>query len=350
MTYLRSIIFIDNMENNKNKKIVLFGKYVWMVVVVFVIVTIILIIIDFVDSSFSKGTCINSFKLINADVVCGKPAVIKKAGYIVTENKINAFIQDEKDAGRLTEAAVYFRDLKNGPVFGINETVDFAPASLLKLPLALAYLTSAERDPRILKKQLSVAKPQWNFSEYYPPTETIDPTQPHTIEELIERMLRYSDNNSYGVIQAHIYETGQKGIVTQTFLELGFLDPANIDDEVINVRQYASIFRVLYNVSFLDDDFSEKVLEWLMQSDFTRGLKNGVPRDIKIAHKFGERTSLDGARQLHDCGIVYYPQNPYLLCVMTRGRDFNDLEAVISHISKEVYQEVDSRRLQNLFQ
>ncbi len=77
----------------------------------------------------------------------------------------------------------------------------------------------------------------------------------------------------------------------------------------------------------------------------------GVPSTVDVAHKFGERTTLASdtesteTKQLHDCGIVYFPENPYLLCVMTRGTDFKVLEGIISDISRMVYEEVDSRRL-----
>jgi len=292
-----------------------------------------------------ESRCEDSYRFINPEVVCDKQPILKKIGYAATQGVLEKFIAEEKAAGRLTEAALYFRDLEDGPVFGVDETADFAPASLLKLPLALVYLTQAERDPEILKEQLSVAKPQWNFSEYYPPTETIDPAVPHTIEDLIAHMLTYSDNNSYGVLQTHLYDTRQKSVMTQTFLELGFIDPANISDETLSVRRYAAIFRALYNISYLNAGLSEKVLGWLAESDFALGLRGDVPESVPIAHKFGERSIDDGVKQLHDCGIVYYPGNPYVLCVMTRGANFDDLAAVIRRISSVVYAEVDSRRI-----
>jgi len=42
--------------------------------------------------------------------------------------------------------------------------------------------------------------------------------------------------------------------------------------------------------------------------------------------------------QLHDCGIVYYPQRPYVICVMTKGRDLDVLKNVIKGISEIVYE------------
>lgn len=294
----------------------------------------------------SNNICASQFSFVNKSIKCGyKDIIIKKTGYISTQNKIEDFINNEKTAGRLTEAGVYFRDLENGPVFGVNETTDFAPASLLKLPLAFVYLTQAERNPNILKEQLSVEKPQWSFDETFYPSKTINPKELHTIEDLLQYMISYSDNNSYGVLQTHIYDTNQKNMMTQTFLELGFIDPASIYDEVLSVRQYSAIFRALYNTSYLNLNLSEKLLDWLSQSDFKFGLVAGVPENIKIAHKFGERVSSDGVKQLHDCGIIYYPNNPYLLCVMTRGKSYDELSNIISNISKDVYQEVDSRRL-----
>lgn len=63
-----------------------------------------------------------------------------------------------------------------------------------------------------------------------------------------------------------------------------------------------------------------------------------MPKDVEIAHKFGQR-DVDGVglKQLHDCGIVYHPDGPYLLCVMTRGFDYDILSNVIGEISKRTY-------------
>jgi beta-lactamase class A len=84
---------------------------------------------------------------------------------------------------------------------------------------------------------------------------------------------------------------------------------------------------------------SNKALEILSTVEFRDGLRAKLPPEIKIAHKFGERGTRDGF-QLHDCGIVYYPERPYLLCVMTRGQDMDSLKEVIQDISFMVYSEV----------
>ena len=111
------------------------------------------------------------------------------------------------------------------------------------------------------------------------------------------------------------------------------------------VRMYASFFRVLFIASYLNKEMSQKALAYLMRSDFNEGIVAGVPPSVLVAHKFGERVS--GARledrQLHDCGIVYYPNSPYLLCIMSRGSDFTTLDDIIKDLSLLVYKEVDRR-------
>jgi len=60
-----------------------------------------------------------------------------------------------------------------------------------------------------------------------------------------------------------------------------------------------------------------------------------------VASRFGERAhGPAGAKQLHDCGIVYCPRRPYLLCVMTRGDDFQELTGTIRDLSRLVYSDV----------
>jgi hypothetical protein len=71
----------------------------------------------------------------------------------------------------------------------------------------------------------------------------------------------------------------------------------------------------------------------------------GVPSGTVVAHKFGERVlPSKNVKQLHDCGIVYYPQFPYVLCVMTRGNDFVTLQQAIKGVSDIVYREFDRQR------
>ena len=83
---------------------------------------------------------------------------------------------------------------------------------------------------------------------------------------------------------------------------------------------------------------SEKALELLSKTTFNDGIVAGLPENIVVSHKFGEYILPDEI-ELHDCGIIYYVQNPYFLCVMTRGKDEGELKNTISGISKIIYED-----------
>ena len=110
----------------------------------------------------------------------------------------------------------------------------------------------------------------------------------------------------------------------------------------MSVTDNASFFRILYNASYLTKDNSQKALDLLSKVDFTDGIRAGVPSSVKVANKFGER-EVGNIIQLHDCGIVYFKDHPYLLCIMSRGTDFTKLAASIKNISRLVYLEVNKQ-------
>lgn len=293
-----------------------------------------------------QGNCPANFNYINDDSVCNAP-VISKSGYATEQQKLTDYLISQKSGGELTDYSVYFRDLKAGPVWGINEMEAFAPASSLKLPLAMLYLNLADDDESVLDQKLSYApNPPWNgFDPHFRPSQIIQPNTEYTVDELLQRMLKYSDNNAYGLLQSNLINTGRTQLMTDTFLQLGIITPKDEYDKVINVRRYASLFTILYNSSFLNPVHSEAILKWMVGSDFQLGIKAGVPDQIDVANKFGERVLPDGTKQLSDCGIVYYPNNPYVICTMMRGTDYAVLSQVIAHVSDDVYREVDSRKL-----
>ena len=259
---------------------------------------------------------------------------------VITKSRINEYIENEIDQGHATEIAVYYRDLNNGPWMGINEKTGFSPASLLKVPILMAVYKIADDNKAFLATKVLNQVLGDGVTPDFVPSKQMKKGESYTIDELVERMIVYSDNEAKNLILTQM----QMSHLEKIYKDLGMVVPGIIAlDDTISVRSYASFFRILYNGSYLSRELSNKALKLLTQSEFKDGLVAGIPKDIPIAHKFGERGFADGIKQLHDCGIIYYSENPYILCIMTRGRDWNKLSSSIKNISQIVYEETSQK-------
>ncbi|MFA5187447.1 MAG: serine hydrolase [Patescibacteria group bacterium] len=237
--------------------------------------------------------------------------------------------------GSVHHISLYFRDLNNGDYYGFNEKEKFTPASLLKVPVMIAYLKLAERDPRLLDKEVVFHEKEDLVAEILGAQTGVSLVdgQKYTIEELIRIMIQESYNPAAYLLLDNI---GQEELA-KVFTELGLKAP--VADEIENfmtVREYASFFRILYNATYLNKEMSEKALSILAGSKFGDGLVAGAPLELAVSHKFGVR-QLEDVIQFHDCGVVYYPENPYLICIMTRGRELNSQTEAVRKLSKKVY-------------
>lgn len=258
--------------------------------------------------------------------------------------KILSYINTEAKQGDIKMTSVYFRDLNNGPSFGINSDELFSPSSLLKVPVMLAYFKEAENNPAILQKELIFTSKTENLSQYFQPEKALQAGKKYTVEELIIQMITQSDNQALFTLGDNIAQ--QK--IDNVNSDLGVRVPnQNTPEDYMSVKDYSAFFRILFNASYLSREYSQKALEILSKSGFDKGIVRDIPKSIPVAHKFGERFLENGSKQLHDCGIVYYPKHPYLICIMTRGNDFNNLEGVVQKISQDVYREVDKRAKTN---
>lgn len=275
--------------------------------------------------------------LLECDVAQGAINATK----INFQSELNAYVGAINGNLEVSDVAVYFRDLNNGPAFGVKQDELFIPASLLKVPVMIAYFKAAEHAPELLSTKISVSNDisRIDLPQLELPEKRIKAGEEYTIEELITRMVVYSDNQSL----ISLFEKMPGDELMSLYKLLG-VDSKVISDPTasISVRQYSAFFRILFNSSFLSQEYSEKALSILTQSAFEKGLRAGVPKEVPVAHKFGER-ELQSTLQLHDCGIVYYPKHPYLLCIMTRGTNFSELEKAISAISNFVYRKVDAQ-------
>mgnify|MGYP001187258686 CR=1 FL=1 len=293
--------------------------------------------------------CAEDFAYVNPRLACGRGPVISKRSYDAFRASLGAAIDGRVAHGSARSVSVYFRDLVNGPSFGIREDAPFVPASLLKLPLVLAFLDMADDDPGLLARTLVYDGGDPVPEQNVPPEVTLRRGEPYSIETLLANTARFSDNASYLLLRSFQRSLpGGDDLLLRAYRELGIVNPTGPLDQTVTVRGYAALFRLLYNGSYLSMTSSERVLSWLAESAFAQGIVAGVPAGIPVAHKFGERSMSasempSGPVQLHDCGIVYFPENPYLLCVMTRGEDLERLVGTVRSVSEMVYAEVASR-------
>lgn len=255
--------------------------------------------------------------------------------------EMESFIDKLKEERSLTDVAVYFRDLNNGPTFGINQEQGFFPASLLKVPLMIAYFHWAEQNPSILKRSVSFDAPKdFGITPTILPREPLQVGAEYTIEELIERMIRFSDNQALYLLSIRLSEQELRSLFSISGASDKILSDAGAK---LTVKEYAGFFRVLFNSSYLSREYSEKALSLLASVDYADALRAGVPNEVVVAHKFGEAGTGNTERQLHDCGIVYFPNHPYLACIMTRGKDTETLKKSITDISRFIYEKIDEQ-------
>lgn len=242
---------------------------------------------------------------------------------------------------KASHISVYVRDLNNGPWFGLSEKETFSPGSLLKVPFMMALFKVAESDPSFLSQRIQYTGGRVDFSEYFKSKESLKENQTYTVEELIRRMIVYSDNEATLLLG----ELVPREVIESTYHDLGIEVPKS-NEYVMTVRTYASFFRILYNGTYLTATFSEKALAFLNETTFAQGIRSVIPHSVVVSSKFGERTNDDvlQKKQLHDCGIVYEPKLPYLLCIMVRGDNFDDLSKVIATVSQMVYRGISSSK------
>lgn len=258
--------------------------------------------------------------------------------------KIQSSINRITKSGDASEVAVYLRALNSGRWTGVNEDNMFSPASMYKVAIMVAYFKEAETNSRILIKTLQYKSPTTN-----PPEKTsLILGNFYSVEQLINTMIVDSDNEAMNIL----IDNADPDSIVEVFKDLNLSVVSKTNQEsldVMSAHDFSLLFRTLYGATYLSREMSNRALEILTKTKFTEGLEAGAPPSTVIAHKFGARTVVPNygqsnntpTKELHDCGIVYYPDHPYLLCVMTRGNDFDLLAKAIQDLSRLVYNEMD---------
>ncbi len=283
----------------------------------------------------------SAYKFIDPLLAYVIPSSEQNDEFASLRQKLSNYVETEKNNNNIQDASLFMYDLNRGRWIGVDESKKYNPASMLKVVIMVAYLKDAENNPGLLATKFAYTKELdqgLSTNPFYADSD-LKAGQSYTVEELINKMIIASDNGAEFLLLHNINIDSLNYI----YSALNITNPEKADGAfIISPRMYSLFFRILYSATYLSRDMSEKALQILSKTTFTDGIAAGVPGDVAISHKFGEYIISESGQiqgiELHDCGIVYAGQNPYFLCVMTKGKDIDKLKNVIRGASEIVYQ------------
>lgn len=260
--------------------------------------------------------------------------------------KLETTVQTLVKEGKFEKLSVFFRDFGTAATISVRPEDTFFPASLNKVPLMMTVLKMTEKDESFWTTQLdTVQLANSNQGQEITPKAVVNPGEKVTVEQAVERMIRHSDNNGFYALLPHLDVQAYRQIHNDLRIPYETIDKSF--EDFMTAEDYSYFLRVLFSATYLNPEESERALALLAESDYGNALRAGVNSAIPVAHKFGllTREAEPKERELHDCGIVYYPNNPYLLCVMSKSTlPLSEIEATIAGISKTVYDYVSQKR------
>ena len=221
----------------------------------------------------------------------------------------------------------YFEYLPTGVSIGINERTQFYSASLVKVPLTMAFLEYSRKQNLDLDQKIQVKKEELDsrFGDLW----KIGEGGEVSLRKVLEFTLTASDNTAAQILLNRISKESYHSIFESLDIE--------IDEEegqiVLTTKGYASILKALYFASILNKDDSNYILNLLTQTQFNDKLTASIPKEISVAHKIG--VYFDNLVQ-QDCGIIYLPKRPYLLCMASQS-DMHESNKRMQKVSEIIY-------------
>ncbi len=281
---------------------------------------------------FWIGVVSAAFPLLRAQT--GAPAssaeeaALSRPTAVLLEERLRALAQS------LDGVAGYaVKDLRSGQEWLWNADEVFATASTIKVPLLLELFRQSEQgrfrleDEWLLEKEDLVAGS--GILHALP-----GPLPRWRVDQLAAMMVVLSDNSATNLL---LRKTGMEAV--NTFLASHNFQATRLRRKMMDLvaaragrenssspRELVRLLEGLYQGKFLSAAANARLLD-LLRQDKDSPLRKAVPADIAVANKPG---NVDGV--WCDAGIVYLPDRPYILAVMTKylPRDAVGEEFIVS--------------------
>ena len=243
------------------------------------------------------------------------------------ENKSIKIVIDKLLGELVGEYGVYVKSLESDLEFIRNGGEVFTAASVIKLPILVAYyqaVDDGEIDPE--KVYVLAEKDRLVYGTGSMQNQPVGTK--YSYQEIAWLVANQSDNmgaevlinklGGYDELQEKVDEWGRESI--------------SLRDNEISPEDVLWIFEEVYKGELLEDESRKEMLEALTNTVNEDRLTAGVPSGIRVIHKFGSEVGV-----VNDCGVVE-AENPYLICVLSMGANYGEAEEVIPKISRVVWE------------
>lgn len=245
---------------------------------------------------------------------------------------------NEYTSSRSNPTGVYFEYLPTGVSIGVNQNGRFITASLLKIPIAMAVYRQLE-EGKIKEDQLLTIK-ESHLDQFFGEGYTRKIGSQIKVSEALHDMIVFSDNTAKNVLLDQI----PFGSLLDISESLDIPVDKNSFFDTITPKNYSSILRSLFFSAYLNYENSDTLLRLLSETPFKDKLSAGIPENIKFSHKIGV-FEIEGEKNksiFSDCGIVYIPNRPYIICVMSASPE-KEAQESMKEISNMVYKYVSEK-------
>lgn len=241
---------------------------------------------------------------------------------------------------------LYFEYLPTNVSVNNNGNDEFYRASLVKLPVIMRAYKYIEDGKLSLDEALTIEQKQINSD--YGTLWKRGAGATITVRELIRLILTESDNTAFNVLYERVNVQLRQDLPSGDQSSDDVYDYLDIPREkegitpMISPRNYTSILKSLYFSAYLNYQDSNEILSIMSEPHAENWLRSSVRPGIPVADKIGLYNA--EPKNLHvyaDCGIVYYPQRPYSLCIMVNTDDGTKAVPHIQAISKIVFDYID---------
>jgi len=237
-----------------------------------------------------------------------------------------------------TPLGIYFEYLPSGTSVGVDSNDVFFGASLLKLPVAMKAYRLIEEGKLDPNQEVSI-EPK-HIDKGFGNLWKRGVGAKITIREAIRLSVAESDNTADHILRDLVEPRPVSDVFDYLDIDTGLAAGPGAG---VTTRGFSSVLRSLYLSSYLAYRDSNELLNLMTTSPHNTRIVAGVPEGIKVAHKVGIYQQPDNKDvQVHaDCGLVYAPRRPYILCIMN-GDVIDKATTRMVDISRMVYDYVSS--------